>query len=266
MAAKRGFRDATSRSSREADFHDRRFADSDGIRPASRFYALTGPSRGEFNARNASLPAGCRVLELGCGPDSVAWDLIERGFDVTGIDISAQAIDRARREAVRRDIDPSRFVVMNAEALEFPAGSFDAIIGSSILHHLDLEASLRGIRRVLGPGGRALFYEPSGRNPMINAYRRLTPQQRSLDERPLTDADLRLLRRTFDHIRLDHFHLMSLAALALLQTRFFASVSERLERIDQSVFRRIPRLRGLAWIIVIEARVAEQRDVVSPKP
>lgn len=246
--------DTEARVRREKEFHDARFADGEGRRTSSAFYRAADPSKQRLAELVDRIEAGSKVLELGCGADSVAWDLWDRGVEVTGIDIAAAAIEVARSKATERGIDPDHFRVGNAEQLEFAPNTFDAVIGSSILHHLELESALEGIRDVLKPDGVGLFYEPLGRNPAINLYRRLTPSERSVDEHPLVAKDFEFLRRNFDEVELEYFHLTSLAALPLLRTRAFAPVHERLERSDQWLFERFPSTRSFAWVVVISCR------------
>ena len=49
-------------------------------------------------------------------------------------------------------------MVDNAYAMSFTDDSFDAVIGSSVLHHLDIEKALSEIYRVLRPGGVISFH------------------------------------------------------------------------------------------------------------
>ena len=49
---------------------------------------------------------------------------------------------------------------------------FDIIYGTGILHHLNLKACLDEIERILKPGGKFVFIEPLGTNPVINLYRK----------------------------------------------------------------------------------------------
>lgn len=249
--------EAHARARREQEFHDQRFAGGDGVRRSSAFYEIARPSQQRFAEWIGEIPEGARVLELGCGPDSVAWDLWDRGVQVTGIDISPAAIDVARSRAIDRQVDPDHFQVGNAEHLEFDDSAFDAVIGSSILHHLEVHTAVSGIHRVLAPTGRALFYEPLGDNPAINLYRRLTPSERSTDEHPLVTRDLEMLRRTFASVEIEYFHLTSLVSAPLLKTRFFRLVHQRLEHADRYIFERIKAARAYAWVVLIDARVQE---------
>jgi ubiquinone/menaquinone biosynthesis C-methylase UbiE len=245
---------AEARARREQEFHDARFADSDGRRRSSAFYEIARPSQLRFAEWIEEVPAGSRVLELGCGPDSVAWDLWDRGVEVTGIDISPAAIDMARSKATQRGVDPDRFRVGNVEHVDFDDDSFDVVIGSAILHHVELVPALAGVQRVLKPGGLGLFHEPLGRNPAINLYRWLTPSERTADEHPLTKVDLEAIQELFGTAHLEYFHLTSLAALPLLGTRVFASVHNLLEKTDRWLMGRVPTLASYAWVVLIRAQ------------
>ena len=55
----------------------------------------------------------------------------------------------------------------NAEQMPYAASSFDAVYGSSVLHHLDLDRALAEVFRVLRPGGRCVFTEPNILNPQV---------------------------------------------------------------------------------------------------
>jgi SAM-dependent methyltransferase len=64
-----------------------------------------------------------------------------------------------------------RFLEKNFEDCSVD-GPFDAVIGSSILHHLDLNRTWPKIFDLLRPGGRMSFAEPNMLNPQIYAERR----------------------------------------------------------------------------------------------
>ena len=120
---------------------------------------------------------------------------MERGARVSGIDISQRYIDDAI-ESVKKggySGDQYDFRVMDAHSLDFPDQEFDVVIGRGILHHLDLDVTLKEIRRVLKIGGRALFQEPLSANPILKVFRILTPYARTQDEKPLTPQDLYMI-------------------------------------------------------------------------
>lgn len=134
-----------------------------------------------------------QVLEIGCSSGYDADQYSRHCRNYTGIDISDDAI--AAAEA--RNIANATFICVDGHHLPFPDASFDSVIVNSLLHHLDLPRSFSEICRVLRPNGQLLFREPLGTNPLIQAYRAMTPQARTRDERPFTRADLALMKKHF---------------------------------------------------------------------
>lgn len=195
--------------------------------------------------------AGSSALEIGCNTGSLAFELARQGANVTGIDLSGRAIEEARNQADKEGLaERMVFAVMDAEALTFAPATFDLVCGRSILHHLDLPKALGAIARVLKPGGRGVFYEPLGHNPLINLYRRLTPRMRCEDEHPLTMRDLSTMRGFFAGVDIRYFHLLSLAATPLRKLPGFAALRSCLEAVDRGLFM-IPFMRRQAWIAVM---------------
>jgi ubiquinone/menaquinone biosynthesis C-methylase UbiE len=242
----------SSRQQRERDFHNETFAEDTRAR-AAKFYAIHRSSELAYQRLIHVGADGADVLEYGCGRGSAAFDLATHGARVTGIDISDVAIDISSRRGAELGLaDRLAFVVMDAEQLDFPDASFDLVCGSAILHHLDLERAYTEIARVLRPGGRGVFIEALGHNPLINLYRRRTPELRTVDEHPLRVDEIELAKRYFSSTRVEYFHLTSLAALPLRNQRFFPQVADGLERADQVLFRHIPYLQRHAWMGLLE--------------
>lgn len=111
----------------------------------------------------ATMPAGGRVLEVGCGPGHLSNRLASWvGLDVTGLDLDPAMIERARANAARSAAEghvPS-FVVGDVAALPFPDGSFDVVVSMMSMHHWDdATVGLNEIGRVLRPGGQALVWD-----------------------------------------------------------------------------------------------------------
>lgn len=254
----------SARKRRERAYHDRRFA-SDPRSATARYYQV---DRGKARHRDVVIGhagRGVRALEYGCGTGSMALTLGRTGAHVTGIDISGVAV-AAADETVERRWNPRwtgarpRFVQMDAEHLAFDDGVFDLVCGSAILHHLRLEPALSEIARVLAPGGRAVFLEPLGHNPLINGYRRLTPSLRTDDERPLRVADLELCRRYFDDVHVEHFDLLALTAVPFRQRARAGALLVRLHQVDDALFRRSALARRWSWMVLLSLSRSSRHD------
>jgi len=99
------------------------------------------------------LDDGARVLELGCGAGPDARHLAER-FRVTGVDISAEQVARART-----NVPEAQFVEADFTALELEAGSFEALVAIYAFNHVPrdlLAPTFSRIHSWLVPGGLLL--------------------------------------------------------------------------------------------------------------
>jgi len=121
--------------------------------------------RSRVFVEQAGLGPGRRALELGCGTGVFLERVARSGARLAGIDLSPDLLARgAARLAGVANVTLTRG---NAEQMPYPDASVDAVYGSSILHHLDLDAALAEAFRVLRPGGRAVFAEPNIVNPQV---------------------------------------------------------------------------------------------------
>jgi SAM-dependent methyltransferase len=241
----------STKREREQAFHDTAFAESTRA-PVWSFYKVARSSRRAFRDwLVAEGLTGNRVLEYGSGVSAQAFFLAAHGADVVGIDISPVAVEQGRARAASEHLeDRIEFRVMDAERLDFPDRTFDLVCGSAVLHHLDLSLAYPEIARVLRPGGSAIFVEPLGHNPLINAYRNRTPSLRTVDEHPLLVRDLWQAREYFRQVDVRFFHLAALAALPFRDRSRFPAILSVLEPLDQWLFRVAPPLRKHAWMSV----------------
>src|SRR4029079_12838437 len=250
---------AEDRYTREREAHNKIFAEHTRA-SAERFYRIIHESRALYEGLIRSRSKGGSALEYGCGMGSHAHFMATNGAErVVGIDISDVAIQKAHvapREAVlekarvasrKEGIENVEYRRMNAEFLEFDDHSFDLICGTAILHHLDLARAYSELARVLKPGGLGVFMEPLGHNPLINMYRRMTPNLRTVDEHPLMMRDIKDAKTFFRRVTPQHFVLQSLAAVRFHGRKSFRKVLHTLEASDALMFRCLPFTKRYSW-------------------
>ena len=112
----------------------------------------------------ARLQTRQRVLDAGCGIGAPALRIAARyGCEITGVNISREQVRQGRRLIEERHMSHRvKIVKGDARALNFPDGSFDAIMcqeaaGDICVTELDKDRLVRGLHRVLRPGGHVGF-------------------------------------------------------------------------------------------------------------
>jgi len=154
------------------------------------------------------LRPGMSVLELGCGAGYFTRELARSGADIVAIDVSPELLEIARSNCSAPNV---RYEIQNAYELSYPDAGFDSVVGSSVLHHLEIEEALREIYRVLKPGGTICFTEPNMLNPQIAIQKNVPWVKRKLGDSPDETAFFRWsLRRLLEitgyrEVRIDPF-------------------------------------------------------------
>lgn len=235
------------RVARERDFHNQRF-ESEGSRSnQSKYYSAVIDGAEDYERTYRVLARDKDVLEYGCGDTRNFMTLAPIVKDLQAIDISDTAIERLKTENTSDNV---QLHVMDAMKMTFDDNSFDLVFGSGIIHHLDTEVSSREVARVLRPSGRAVFWEPLGMNPVINLYRRLTPDVRTPDEHPLVPKDFATMARHFSSIDVHYYGLTTLAAVPLRNRGIGPRCFAVTRRIDRTLVA-VPGVKHLAWFALI---------------
>jgi SAM-dependent methyltransferase len=99
-------------------------------------------------AELAALKPGSRVLEIGAGTGKATVELVRRGYAVTGVELSADLAEIARRNVPEAEIDVADF-----ETWEPREAGFDAVVAFSAFHWIAPELRYAKPARLLRPGG-----------------------------------------------------------------------------------------------------------------
>ena len=201
-----------------------------------------------------------RLLDFGCGCGSASIVYATIGYQTWGFDVSPGNIQIARALAEKHQVaERTHFEIKTAEDLDYPAESFDVIVGTDILHHVDIERAMARCVELLKPDGTAIFHEPVEamlfdriRNSRLG--KRLVPNEASFDkhitqdERKLTRKDLRVIAAYFPKVRDNRFRIFTRLERILPQR---LSSSFNIEKADMRILRLCPWLRPFAGTTVL---------------
>jgi SAM-dependent methyltransferase len=189
------------------------------------------------------------LLDYACGDGSTAIKAAKAGAKLAiGLDISAQSIENAKRDALKAGVEANTyFVQADAENTKLPDNCIDSVVCSGMLHHLDLSFAFPELRRVLVPGGKLLAMEALDYNPIIKLYRMMTPAMRTDWEKAhiLDMSDIRFAKRFFDVGEVKFWHIASIFS------PYLPKMLPLLNGID-AVLTKTPLLKYLAWIFTFE--------------
>jgi SAM-dependent methyltransferase len=223
------------------------------VRPGNSYWHVMSVVKTHFRS------ADQKLLDFGCGKGESALIFSRIGYEVFGFDVSPNNIAIAKRLAHKYGMaERTHFQVGVAEELDYPSDFFDAVVGTDILHHVEISKAVSECSRVLKKGGLAIFHEPI-RVPVFDALREtrvgswLVPKEVSLehhvtqDERKLTVDDVEMIRGIGGNFSTERFLLLSRL------DRFIKSRKEPplLEQVDCYLLNRLPFLRSFAGLVVI---------------
>jgi len=113
---------------------------------------------GKRTVTNLKLPAGAKVLDVGCGTGASALpaaQAVGKNGLVVGVDLAARLLDRARARASAASLDNVEFRVADMTALNYPDANFDAVVSVfSVFFVPDMERLVRELWRMVRPGGK----------------------------------------------------------------------------------------------------------------
>ena len=198
---------------------------------------------------------GKTIVDLGCGEGLNTVILAALGSKVIAVDISDNRLkttnDRVQANRLQKNV-----LVVHGDATAIPIedSRVHGVLCSSMLRHTDWIAAARQIRRILKPGGSAVFVEQVSGPIWLNKLRRLVPRPDhvSEDERPLNLRQVISISRAVGRPgRSREFMLMS-RILDRIGIRHFPTVRKS-HRIDSWILDRFGFARSLASPLVWEA-------------
>lgn len=260
----------TARQQRERDFYSeysRQHKDEEVV-----FDPVLGHESRPWNsywrlyevAQQAYSDSSQRLLDFGCGVGTASMCYAQIGYEVWGFDVCEENILECRRKADRYCFDVStHFSLQAAESLDYPDEFFDVVAGLDILHHVEVEAALAQVHRVLRPGGIAIFreflevpiFDAVRNSPLITwlvSNEASLTDHRTEDEEKLSKDQMRIVRSVFPDSTLIRFNLFSRFG-RFLPNRHPERPS-KIEQLDQLVFRFLPFTRMFGGDVVMVLR------------
>lgn len=145
---------------RERDYHGAVSGDFDELHDLDT--ARVEAFKREYHDRLRALGEGSAVLEIGCGTGWDAHRLLAGGLAVYLSDISPPMAKKAR-ERLSKWGERVRFFICDAESIPFPPESFDGVLITAALHHMQSpQGCVAEMARVCRPGGLVVLgFEPT---------------------------------------------------------------------------------------------------------
>lgn len=258
----------------EEHFHDEwaKSVSINDIDVIAQFKGITSP---EYKAVMESIRdiKNKKVLNLGCGLGEEAVYLALLGANVYAIDISQEMLNITKKLAHRYKVDKRiSYLKMSAEKLKFNSNTFDAVLGCNVLHHVNIQKTIREVKRVLKPKGIAVFSEPLTYNPIINIYRNMAHNVRTDDEHPLSYEDIAVIKKAFIRTNHKEFHLFTLLIFVWFyfierlhpnKVRYWKKIINEADKyktifsflnsIDKNILFIFPFLKKYCWVTVIKS-------------
>jgi ubiquinone/menaquinone biosynthesis C-methylase UbiE len=220
-----------------------------------KFYSVTKKSEGfkdKWIAKHCV--TGTKVLDFACGSGENGLYAGSCGAEVSGIDISPEGVQNANLNAVDAGLEKKCvFQVMDGENMSFADNTFDFSVEYGALHHVDLDAALSELSRVIKIGGKMMCIEAMRHNPIIHRYRKRTPHLRTEweVEHILGVESFKVMKKYFNEVNVKFFHLASLALVPIRKTFLFPLLLPFANFID-SILLSNQLIGKYGWIMAIE--------------
>ncbi len=262
------------RKAAEESFHDEWSMSTDvsKINVRQHAEACTAPEM-RFIKKVLGNLKGRELLDVGCGLGEASVYFALEGATVTSTDLSSGML-HATDSLAKHNGCQVKTHKCDAESLKLDRNTrFDVIYAGNLFHHVNIDSTLKTLTPHLKPGGVLISWDPLKYNPIINIYRRIATNVRTVDEHPLGLRDFKTFKTHFQSVEKKYFWFFTLLVFILMavfqkrnpnKERFWkAVISEEaawkpiyspLEKLDAIVLKILPFLRILCWNVVIICR------------
>ncbi len=216
---------------------------------------------------------GKEILDCGCGMGNLSVYLAMKGAYVKGFDISSEMLKVARTNVEKNGIsEKCNFLCCSFENLPYRDVSFDLAVGAYILHHVDVKRAIKELHRALKPGGKAIFIETWGKNPLLVwagkylAGRFGIARYGTKYERPITQRDVEKMRGIFSevHLRFPEFIFFKKAATNVFRwKKSLKFITDVLVKMDNFVTCRFPSFNKYGYYCIIELVKGNQEKLIA---
>ncbi|HBP51129.1 MAG: Methyltransferase, UbiE/COQ5 family [Candidatus Shapirobacteria bacterium GW2011_GWE1_38_10] len=232
------------------------------------FTAITAPEN-EYILKYLGPLKGKRILEVGCGFGEASVYFAKKGARVVASDISQKMVDFVKKLSKLNGVE-TKVLKFSCNRIPFPDNSFDVVYAANVLHHVDIESSVKEIKRVLKKGGSFVAWDPLIHNPLINVYRKKAFKVRTKNEHPLKLSEVITIRSYFRSVRIRYTWFLTLwifikyyliDRVDVNRERYWKKVIVEadklrfpyliLERIDRIILKIFPILHKYCWNVVI---------------
>ncbi len=141
-------------------------------------------------------PKEVKILDFGCGSGIFVGELGERGYDVSGTDISEEAIKFGELKGIKN------LTIQDSHKLNYPDRQFDVVLSMDVLEHLEDESwAIKEVARVLKPGGKFIVMVPAYQflwgvqDEVAHHYRRYTLG--GIKDKVLTSGEFKIVSSSY---------------------------------------------------------------------
>jgi ubiquinone/menaquinone biosynthesis C-methylase UbiE len=198
----------------------------------------------------SKIPSGNNqsYLEIGCGTGDFTVLFSQSGASITAVDISEDLTIIARKKL----LNYSNIVVVTSSFENLPKNiTYDAVIGSSVLHHLDIQPALSQIFRLLKPNGVLSFAEPNMLNPQIVIQKNIPWIKQKMGDSP--DETAFFYWQIFNYLQTEGFCNIQVTPFDWLHPSIPPSLITIINNIG-TVLEKIPVIKEFAGSLLISAR------------